>query len=261
MSVFVFASTKAAPGVTTAVVAVAATWPAHRRVVVAECDADGGDLAAWYGLASDPGLVSLAAQGRSGLAAGALVEHTQPLPGRGDVRVLVGPASARQATAALTALASAGLGVHLADSSDLDVLVDAGRLRPGAPLAPLLGEATATVLVARPTLAEVRHLRAEVAAVPSGSGPQLLLIGQRPYRPDDVAAAVDRAVIGVLADDGRGAAALAGRGGGFRGVGRSPLARSAVAIGEHLIDLAGSTPADTVDGADARAGGGQAVRP
>lgn len=234
MSVFVFASAKAAPGVTTAVLALAATWPPYRPVVVAECDADGGDIAAWYGLAPDPGLVTFAAQGRGGLAPGSLLGHTQLLPGPGDVRVLAAPASPRQTSAALTTLVDAGLGSHLA-GSDLDVLVDAGRLRADSRVALLATHATATIFVARPTLAEVRHLRDRVAAAGPAIRPHLLLVGERPYRADEVAAAVDAPVLGVVVDDARGGAALTGR--ASRGRGLSRLARSAVAISERLVQL------------------------
>ncbi|HEV8165498.1 MAG TPA: hypothetical protein VGR74_13810, partial [Actinomycetota bacterium] len=79
MSLLALAAAKASPGVTTTAVALAATWPAERGVLLVEADPGGGDLAAWFGLAVEPGLVSLAAARRS--TPPSVQGHTQPLPG------------------------------------------------------------------------------------------------------------------------------------------------------------------------------------
>lgn len=240
MSVIAFGSAKAAPGVTTALLACAAAWPADRRVVVAELDPDGGDVAAWYGLRGEPGLLSYAAQGRRSLHPDTILDHTQPLPGPGGVRVLVGPPAPEQAAAGLGALLGAGLDDRLGGLAGVDVLVDCGRLRPGSPLTGLLPAVTTTVLVARPTLAEIAHLRPRVAAL-RASRPALLLIGEAPYDAEEVAEALAAPVLGVLADDARGAAALAGRA-ASRHLRRSALARSAVAIAERLTATGADEP-------------------
>src|SRR5918994_1059606 len=80
MAYVAFASAKASPGVTTAIAALAATWPAERDLVVAELDPAGGDLVVRFDLAAEPGLVSLAAAGRRQLDRSTFVDHTQPLP-------------------------------------------------------------------------------------------------------------------------------------------------------------------------------------
>ena len=51
-------------GTTTVAVALAATWPAVRRVLVVELDPAGGSLAAASGWAAEPSLVTLAAAAR-----------------------------------------------------------------------------------------------------------------------------------------------------------------------------------------------------
>jgi Flp pilus assembly CpaE family ATPase len=53
-------------GVTTLALALAATWPSSRRVLLAELDLAGGTLAAASGWPPEPGLVSLAAAARRG---------------------------------------------------------------------------------------------------------------------------------------------------------------------------------------------------
>lgn len=93
-----------------------------------------------------------------------------------------------------------------------------------------------------------------------GTRPRLLLVGERPYRPDDVAAVVEASAMGALADDARGAAALAGRG-GVRGAARSQLARPAVVVSERLVRLADFSRGSAVDEAGARVGDERVVRP
>lgn len=239
MTVFAFGSAKASPGVTTAVLALAAVWPASREVLIAELDPDGGDLACRFGLPSEPGMLSLAAQGRRDLTGATLFGHTQPLPGLERVHVLAGPTSAEQSRAALSTLLGSGLRWCLTDLVDVDVLLDCGRLVPGSLALDLLSQVDATVLVARPTLAESAHLQARVAAL-RDCRPVVLLVGDRPYPPAEVGQAIDAPIVGVLAEDPRGAAMLAAP--VVSRLSRCPLLRSAVQVAERLAGLAGDEP-------------------
>jgi len=167
---------------------------------------------------------------------------------------VAGPAAPEQAETALATLLMAGLAERLGGLSEVDVLVDCGRLRPSSPVAALLAAATATVLVARPTLAEVAHLRPRVAALRSRR-PALLLVGDRPYAAEEVAAAVDVPVLGVLAQDHRGAQTVAGeRDGVGRGLVRSKLVRSAVPVAQRLVQDHVMSGRDADDHAAAAAG-------
>src|ERR687892_746095 len=175
MAYVAFASAKASPGVTTAIAALAATWPAERDLVVAELDPSGGDLVVRFDLATEPGLVSLAAAGRRQLDRSTFVDHTQPLPfvaragaassedgaDAGTRRVLVGPVAADQAGAALAALRGGLPGVL--SSLPADVLVDCGRLDPGSAAHDVASEADLLVVVARPVVGEVHHLASRVS--------------------------------------------------------------------------------------------------
>jgi len=95
------------------------------------------------------------------------------------------------------------------------------------------------VLVARPTLAGVAHLDSRAARLerPARGRLRLLLVGDRPYDPGEVAAAVGVQPLGVLAMDPASADALAGAGGGPRGLARRPLLRSAQPIAATLAAL------------------------
>jgi hypothetical protein len=239
MAYVAFASAKASPGVTTTITALAATWPRERDLLVAELDPAGGDLGVRFDLATEPGLVTLAAAGRRQLDRPTLVGHTQLLPFAGPPgtdgavrRVLAGPVAADQAGAALAALRGGLPGVL--SSLGADVLVDCGRLDPGSAVHDVVTEADLLVVVARPVVAEVHHLAARL----SGLRPKalsLLLIGDRPYSVAEVADAVGANPLGVLPVDDRAAAALTvGRPDGARVLRRSRLLRDARAVAEGL---------------------------
>lgn len=230
MSLVLLGSAKASPGVTTATVLLAAARDAGERPLLVEADPDGGVLAARYGLAPEPGLVSAVAAARRGIEPEEIGGHAQEIPG--GVPVLVGPAAAEQAQAAL---AAAGHLVRALRDLEAPVLVDGGRLRAGSPALGLAGVAELVVLVARPHLDEVhpllhlvQGLRDECRAI------ELLLVGQRPYPPAEVAAAVGVPLLGVLADDGPAAAALRCGRGSPRTLQRSALVRSALDVSAAL---------------------------
>ncbi|MGH9191111.1 MAG: chromosome partitioning protein [Acidimicrobiales bacterium] len=243
MAYVAFASAKASPGVTTTVTALAATWPRDRDLVVAELDPAGGDLGVRFDLATEPGLVTLAAAGRRELDRSTFVGHTQRLPfadrsgadgdSEGAVRrVLVGPVAADQAGAALAALRGGLPGVL--SSLSADVLVDCGRLDPSSAVHDVVTEADLLVVVTRPVVAEVHHLAARLSAL-RPKALSLLLVGDRPYSVAEVADAVGASPLGTLPFDDRAAAALTvGHTNGARILRRSRLLRDARALAEGL---------------------------
>ena len=191
---------------------------------MAEFDPAGGDLAPRYGLGVEPGLVSLAAAARRELSEEMVWHHAQRLPG--DLAALVGPASAEQAHASLRAVA--GRFVSVMDASGADVLADCGRLWPSSPSEEVVHQAALAVLVARPSAEEIAHLCSRVASLRSACRRLgVVLVGERPYGPEEVGAAVEAEVIGVLADDPKGAALLAGHAQAPWAFRRSALMRSA----------------------------------
>lgn len=241
-----FAAARSSPGVTTAMLACASVWPG--KVLLVEVSEDGGALAARFGLGVEPGLTTLAAASRHTSngdgAAGLLAEHVQPLPGTDRIGALVGPTSLEPAQALLRTAADRLAG--LLDQTDADVLIDAGRLT-AAPLAgPLLAQADRLVLVVRPRLEELTALAHRLPHLTGlGPPPQLLLVGDRPYGPDEVADTLGVGVVGVLADDVGAAEALAAAG-PVRRLTRSPLLRSAAGVVDALA-VPTSRPAATTD--------------
>jgi hypothetical protein len=98
------------------------------------------------------------------------------------------------------------------------VVVDAGRWEPESPTGPLLAAADVVLLVARPSLEEIRQAQARARALRQAAGDVRLVLagGRGPWPPGEVAAAVGMAPagvppVGVLPEDHRGAGVLAGR--------------------------------------------------
>ena len=207
MSLIALTSIKHSPGVTTAALAFATAWSGDHEVVVVEVDPAGGDLAARLHLPFEPGLVSLAAAARHGAVGGQLgLAHRQALPCGGSA--LVGPGSAEQAGAALRGL-RAGMLAGLVGEAGL-VVADCGRWSPASPTQAILAAADLVLLVTRPTVEGVVHLRSRAAGIRREVRDRLaiLLVGEQPYRAGDVDEAVGLRVAGVLADDPRGASSL-----------------------------------------------------
>jgi len=237
-ALFALVSPGGSPGVTTAALALAFTWPSG--AIVAECDPAGGSILAGAlagHLPGGPGLVEHAieaghnpAAAAAGLA-GRLVpldaERTRLLlPGLTDPRQATGLTSAWPAVAAsLTAQAS-------------DVIADCGRLDAGtgAPFG-VLAAASTVVLVLRPTLRQVWAARSRIEMLGQmlgGTGRvALLLTGPGAYPARDVAGALGIGIAAVLPDDSRSAAVLSD-GERRRGFATGELMKAATAAGQAL---------------------------
>lgn len=255
MALFVIASAKGSPGVTTTAVALAGVWPV--TPTVADLDPAGGDIALRYrdrsGAPLDPdrGLLSLGAAARRGAAEVDVAAHLQELSG--GLRVLVGVSAPSQVHGLGPAWQSVAR--MLRADPERDVLADCGRVLPGSATMPLLQHADALLLIARPTVEGLSHLRERIHALgealrSAGPEPVPIAVGLiASYRDSAVTGRVQRLltesgstarVLGILADDAKAAQAL--RSGDGPRARRSLLMRSAVPIAEGLAAL-GSGPA------------------
>ena len=233
MTVVALCSAKGAPGVTTLACTIGAAWTPARRVVIAECDPSGGDLAARFGLSPHQGMASLAVARRHRGQHGGLDPHVQHLPG--GLEVLAGPVGTGAASALDREL---GRGVDGLFSPNTDVIADCGRLRPDAPgQEAILRAADTVLLVLRPDVAGLAHAFSacsEIESIGRTSPSSLVLVGGGPFSVAEVEEAL-RARVAVVVPIDVGAAAMAsGEPGARRPFRRSRLIRSARALVEEL---------------------------
>lgn len=219
MTVVALGSARGAPGVTATALSLAAAMAG----VLVEADVAGGVLAARYGLGREPGLTTLVASARAGAGSEGWRDHAQSA---GGVPVLVGPESAATAFA-FWERAGDRLG-RVLERLDVTVVVDLGRLVTTIPMA---GSIDVALLVVTP---QAEHLlSASQRIVELGRAARavgVVVAGDGPYRPAEIAASLGVDLFGVVPHDRRGAAALEGRGGGARIVARSRLARAGVEL-------------------------------
>lgn len=163
-------SGKGAPGATTTLAALAATWPAP--VVLADCDPDGGDLArGWFGqwllagqVRTDVGVLSHATATRHATAGdpAALIDHVQAVPPVRHVGLLAGLSAPGQRGAVgpegWTRLTVALAAFRTRAGRPADALVDAGRFGAVTPW-PLVQAADVVLVAVRPTQRHVLAAR------------------------------------------------------------------------------------------------------
>ncbi len=153
---------KGAPGVTTLAIALGMVWTGER--VVLEADPSGADAPFWarHGsgnslLATEPSILTLAADARMGLPPEALPRYAQPTTWGVDV---IQGAPGAAAFAPMRALWRS-----VADAAARwsgTVVADLGRLQPGAPAVPVAKAATAVLVLADVRLEGLYHLRERV---------------------------------------------------------------------------------------------------
>ncbi|MDQ6840221.1 MAG: hypothetical protein M3137_18285 [Actinomycetota bacterium] len=240
MALVAFGSNRS-PGLTTAVLAIAATWPAPRRAIVAELDPDGGTIAGRQVLPHDPGLISLAAAGSHGVSVDLVLAGVQQL--QNGILALLAPPGPDRVSASLDALGAGALARTLRTLPGLDVLADCGRVDRRSPALPCAQEADATIFVVRSSIEDVVGLQHRLQTLDVGTSTcAIVVVGRHPYPAEEIAAAFTIPVIGVIDHDPRGAEGL-GMGGRPE---RSRLMRSAETLSREILRvLPGPAPLDS----------------
>lgn len=244
-------SAKGAPGASTAVAVLASVWPS--RLVVADCDPQGGDLAVgwlahWWldgRLRDERGLLSFATTTRhvAQVTGRMLSEHLQTLPFADRVQVLVGLRDSAQATA-MTGAGWQRLATVLSGlGRSSDVIVDCGRFGATTPWS-LLTAADLVLLAVRPVQRHILAGRSTVGVLRERIPPTRLGLAIRAETRADASEA--RRVLGlpaglVLREDSD-AARVFSDGADFRGnLRRSPLVRVATQEAQRLHSVLNTT--------------------
>ena len=200
MAVVVFTSVHGAPGVTTLAVAVAHHWAAvtSRDAVLVEADVDGGVIAARHQLGLVPGLTELAGTARLGIDADDIVGRAQRFAS--GVAVIPAHPSSDRTQAALRA-AAGHLARAFAALPQHDVLIDAGRVRPGSPVLALLETASRIVIVVRPDAEGLVVAMSRIEFLRQIAPLDVVVVGTKPYCPGEIAAALDVTNVTVIPAD------------------------------------------------------------
>ena len=241
MAVVVFTSVHGAPGVTSLAVAVAHHWATvtGRDAVLIEADVDGGVIAARHQLGLAPGLTELAGTARLGIDADDIVGRAHRFAS--GVAVIPAHPSSDRTQAALRAAAD-HLARAFADLPAHDVLIDAGRIRPGSPVLALLETASRIVLVVRPdadglvaAMNRIEFLR-QIAPI------DVVVVGTKPYGPSEVAAALEVTLVTLIPADADAARRDPAASAKSRRKGWSAAVR---ALTEHLAGISGASSTST----------------
>ncbi|GGP78230.1 hypothetical protein [Streptomyces melanogenes] len=200
MAVIALAGCSGAPGVTTTGLALLLAWPLKtgRRMILAECDPDGG--AAAHGLLQGTlgdryGLRNLSVAARTGEFSDAfwrqLIDLSRTDGQRESPRErlllpgITDPAHAASLRPVWTILAEMFRGIDT--MSGHDVLIDLGRRGAYGPSGVLAEQADATVVVARNTLRGLHAAQSRVRALHERLGDvSVLLIDEGPYPAGEV---------------------------------------------------------------------------
>lgn len=225
MKIVTLGSVRGAPGVTTTALLMASTFDDG---VVVEADLDGGTLAVRYGLGREPGLTTLAASGagngRDWRA------HAQEAAG---VPVLVGP-DAPATSASLWRSAGERISKELVKADGV-AIVDAGRVRA---LVPVLTSSDVVAVLVRPIAEHLVALSHRLPTLQQATEDRVrvVLVGDGPYRTEDIEGPLDVRVLGRLPDDRDAAEVLRTGATSKARLGRSALARGVAALGVEVRD-------------------------
>lgn len=222
-------SAKGSPGVTTAALALAAV--ADDGFLI-ELDPSGGSVEAWTGIGGEPGLVRVASGLRRSASSDAVIEHVVEVPP--GVRTILAPTAGPYAESTV-AMTRDRLAPALSELNAATVILDLGRWSRAQATAHRVAGCDVVAVVCTPTVDGVEAARWLVDPL-QAEGPGevvVVVIGERPYQPSEVAAAMGVDTAGAIAWDPRGLASLLTRGAG-RVWSRSPLARSARTVLSNL---------------------------
>lgn len=226
MTTVALLSVRGSPGVTTTSLLLASVLDGAPLV---EADLSGGVVAVRYQLGREPGLTTLAAANPR--TPDGWREHAQDA---GGVPVLVGP-DAPDSSESLWRTAGDRLAGILGRIEPW-VVMDCGRVNR---MTPAVRDASVVAILVRPV---AEHLVGLTHALPSIRRTAvgeivIVLVGDGPYRANEIQPTFDVPIVAELPDDPRAAALL--EGGGSRSMlSRSRLARSVVGLRERLDSLA-----------------------
>ncbi|GLW53767.1 hypothetical protein [Kitasatospora phosalacinea] len=243
-----------APGATSSALALLLSWPLRpgRRVLLVECDPDGGAVLAGAlegRVEAVYGLRNLAVADRRGLLAETLWEQLLDVSpqGTGERLLLPGLTDPAQAPGLAYTWEPLVEALHALEPQGYDVLLDLGRSGANGPMAVLPRRADVVAATVRTTLRGLSAARPRIAALredldthgTGSDGLGLLLVAEGPYPEGEVSRQFRLPVLGALAHAPRTARVLSDGGDTTdRRFIRSELMRTARTAADRIQDLA-----------------------
>jgi MinD-like ATPase involved in chromosome partitioning or flagellar assembly len=227
-------SAKGSPGSTTAAVAIVAASGELGGSLVVEADPAGGDIEILTGVTGEPGLLRVANDLRRHVDPQVLPAYAVTAPP--GVSAILAP-TAGAASASIVDSIADRLGSAFGQLA-MPVVADAGRWSATQPSARRVAGSDVVLVVCRPSASSVEHARHLLDRVRQvNRSVAVLLVGDRPYGPQEVAAVLETQVVGALAWDPGGVASLWTEGVSKRWL-RSWLARSARTCVDAIVAAA-----------------------
>ncbi len=204
-------SVAGAPGVSSLTMLLAAGWPAEYTAtgstsespvrmgrVALECDLDGGVYGARYGIGVEPGAATLVSRTRHSPSGAQEIDFFGRSVGD-QAWVVPGPESAE---AARQLWSGAGVADSVAASivqDDRVWFVDAGRAGSSSPIAPLLGNASLSLLVCRADHEAVVQVPPRVKDLRSiGCSVGVVIVGKPPFPEHELSEFFDTSLLWTL---------------------------------------------------------------
>ncbi|WP_371501028.1 hypothetical protein OG871_29760 [Kitasatospora sp. NBC_00374] len=253
MAVIAVVGGTGAPGATSTALALLLAWPLQhgRRVLLAECDPDGGAVLAGAlegRVEAVYGLRNLAVADRRGLLVQSIWDQLIDLSpdGTGDRLLLPGLTDPAQAPGLAYTWEPLVEALHALEPHGYDVILDLGRSGATGSSAVLARRADVVAVTARTTLRGLSAVRPRLAALQedlaaAGSGADalgLLLIAEGPYPVADIARELGVPALGLLPHAPRTARVLSDGGDtADRRFIRSELMRTARSAVDRIQDL------------------------
>lgn len=232
MTTFAVTSTRSSPGATSLAVGLGFVWQKQGlEPLLVEADPAGGVLGLRFSLAAEPSLATLSADLRRGYESDRFVKNAVDL---GGVRALLAPNDPLTASRVLERNADAFAEAFAAHRRP--TVLDLGRLHPSSPALPLIRIADRVLLVARPVAEDVQSMLYGIRLLRSHDCQvSLVLVGDKPYHPAEVADLAGTHLAAVVPDDRVLASALSGGRYSARALRRSLLWRSITALADSLV--------------------------
>ncbi len=233
MTVISVTSASGSPGVTALALGLSLSFRRHgANPLLIEADPKGGALSLRFGLGGHPSTASLASEISRDLRQSLLNQHSFDLRG---VSVVAAPPDPLVSTWALQR--AAGAIAEVATAGGRHTVVDLGRLGQDSPALDLAVSSHVVLIVTKASVEDVQAMLFGIRQLRSvGASARLVVVGEEPYNPHEIAEVAGAPLAAVLPNDPVMARALVGGKVRERRFRRSVLSKAIDSLADSLLD-------------------------